>query len=121
MDKKTTILIVDDDLGMIETMTDILGDMGYDVDAAEDGYRAIEVVKEKEYDVALMDIKMPGINGVETFKWIKRVSPSTKVMMMTAYSVDDLINEALEEGACGVMHKPLEIEKVVAFVEEMGK
>ncbi|MFW6138105.1 MAG: response regulator [Spirochaetota bacterium] len=60
--KKASMLIVDDDPGMSETMSDILGRMGYEVDSVEDGYRAIEMIKQKTYDVALMDIKMPGIN-----------------------------------------------------------
>lgn len=116
MEKKLSILIVDDDPGMIETMGDILDDMGYDVAVAQDGFKAIEMIKERAYDVALMDIKMPGINGVETFKEIKGISPFTKVIMMTAYSVEDLVKEALEEGAYGMIYKPLDIERVVEFI-----
>ncbi len=121
MKERTSILIVDDDPGMTETLSDILGDMGYDVAVAEEGYRAIEMIKEKAYDVALMDIKMPGINGVETFKEAKRISPKTIVIMMTAYSVENLVKEALREGAYGIIYKPLEIEKVVDFIEKAEK
>lgn len=121
MKEKVSILIVDDDPGMTETMTDILGDMGYTVDVAGDGYRAIDMIKEKAYDVALMDIKMPGINGVETFKEVKRLSPATKVMMMTAYSLEELVKEALKEGAYGIIYKPLNIDKVIEFIEKAEK
>jgi two-component system response regulator HydG len=121
MEKKASILIVDDDPGMTETMPDILGDMGYDVAVAEDGFRAIEIVKERGYDVALMDIRMPGINGVETFKQVKGISPPTKVIMMTAYSVEDLVKEALNQGAYGIICKPLDIERVMQLIKRAEK
>lgn len=121
MTKKVSILIVDDDLGMTETLSDILDDMDYDVAVAGDGYRAIEMIGAMAYDIVLMDIKMPGINGVETFKEVKRISPSTKVIMMTAYSVEDLIKEALEGGAYGIIYKPLDIDKVMDFIEKAEK
>jgi DNA-binding NtrC family response regulator len=121
MKEKTSILIVDDDPGMTETMPDILSDMGYEVAVAEDGFKAIQMVKERAYDVALMDIKMPGINGVETFKEVKGISPSTKVVMMTAYSVEDLVKDALKEGAYGIIYKPLDIERVVEFIKRAEK
>lgn len=121
MEKKTSILVVDDDPGMRETMLDILDAVGYDVAAAEDGYRAIEMIRERAYDFALMDIKMPKINGVETFKEVKEIRPSTRVIMMTGYSVEDLVKEALDEGAYGVIYKPLDIQKVVGLIEKAEK
>jgi len=116
MKKRVSILIVDDDPGMTETMPDILGDMGYDVAVAEDGFKAIKMIKERAYDVALMDIKMPGINGVETFKEGKGISPSTKVIMITAHSVEDLVKEALRNNAYTCLQKPLDMDKVAALV-----
>ncbi len=121
MEEKTSILIVDDDHGMTETMADILAEMGYDVAVAGNGYRAIEMVREKAYDIALMDIKMPGINGLETFKEFKHINPLTKVIMMTAYSVEDIIKEALEEGAYGVIYKPLDIDRVIDLIVKAEK
>ena len=118
MGEKTRLLIVDDDSGMTETLADILSDMGHDVDMAGDGYRAIEMIETNAYDVVLMDVKMPGINGVETFKRVKHISPSTKFIMMTAYSLEDLLNEALEEGAYGIFYKPLDIDKVINLIEQ---
>ncbi|OYD17078.1 hypothetical protein CH333_01970 [candidate division WOR-3 bacterium JGI_Cruoil_03_44_89] len=121
MEKKISILVVDDDPGMRETMLDILDAVGYDAAAAEDGYRAIEMIREKAYDFALMDIKMPKINGVETFKEVKEIRPSTRVVMMTGYSVEDLVKEALEEGAYGIIYKPLDIQKIVDLIEKAEK
>lgn len=120
MNKKLKILIVDDEPGMRETLSDILADKGYEVEAADDGFKAIELIKKKFYDLAFMDIKMPGINGVETLKQVKRISPETMVAMMTAYSVEDLIKKALQEGAYGIFHKPLDMDKVISVVNELS-
>lgn len=118
MNKKLRILIVDDEPGMRETLSDILADRGHEVETAEDGARAIELIKKKFYDLTFIDIKMPGINGVETFKHVKRISPETMVVMMTAYSMKDLIKEALQEGAYGILYKPLDMDKVISVVNE---
>ncbi len=121
MKNKASILIVDDDIGMTETLFDIFTDLGYYVEIANDGFKALEKVKARTFDVILIDIKMPGINGVETYKEIKHIRPEAVAMMMTAYSVEDLLAEALKEGAYGVMHKPIEIPKVVEFIESLEK
>lgn len=114
---KAKILIVDDDMENTETLSDILTALGHHVEIANDGFRAIQKVKVEPFDVVLMDIKMPGINGVETYKEIKRIQPKAAVMMMTAYSVEDLVDEALKEGAHGVWHKPVEITKIIELIE----
>jgi len=117
MDHKASILIVDDDMGMCETLSDIMEERGYRTVIALDGYEAVEKVREAAFDVILMDIKMPGMNGVETFKQIKRIHPETAVVMMTAYAVEDLIREALSEGVYGVLYKPLDMERMIGLIE----
>ncbi len=113
----TKILIVDDDKEFCASMTDILEAKGYEVESENSGAQAIAKVKEKSFDVILMDIKMPAMNGVEAFKQIKKISPKTAVIMITAYSLEDLIKEALQEGAFGVLRKPLDIDKLI---EQIG-
>ena len=114
-------MIVDDDPGITETMADILDAMGYDVMIANDGHRAMTMVQERAFDLALMDIRMPGMNGVETFKKIKYTSPATKIVIMTAYAVESLLNEAVQEGVYGIMHKPLDIDGIVRLIEKSEK
>ena len=121
MEEKTNILIVDDDLSLSYTTTDILDELGYKVAIANNGYEAIEMVKNMDYDMILMDIKMPGINGVETLVKLKYIKPSVKVIMMTAYSVEDLIKEALKEGAYGIIYKPIKIKKLLHYIEKIEK
>lgn len=111
------ILIVDDSKEFCMSLADILEAKGYGVESENSGEAAIAKVKEKSFDVILMDIKMPVMNGVEAFKQIKKISPQTAVIMVTAYSLENLISEALAEGAFGVLHKPLDIDKLIEQIE----
>jgi DNA-binding NtrC family response regulator len=120
-EKNTRILIVDDQVGMLETFTDILEAKGYHVETAEDGFTAIDKVKQNPFDIIFMDIKMPGINGVQTFREIKKINEKTRVIMMTAYAVEDLIKEAIEEGAYTVIYKPFNMENVIRTIERVLK
>jgi len=121
MEKKTNILIVDDNINLCKIMSFILKRKDYNVCTVINGPEAIEKVKERRFDIIFMDIKMPLMDGVETFRRIKKIRPEAVVMMMTAYTVEDLIKEALEEGAFGVIFKPFDIEKVVAVIEQAGE
>jgi two-component system response regulator HydG len=118
MKERANILIVDDDIGLCKTMTLILGRKGYAVTTAQDGMEAIERVQERPFDITFMDIKMPLMSGVETYRRIKKIRPEAVVMMMTAYAVETLVQEALQEGAYGITYKPLDIERVIAIIEE---
>lgn len=119
MSASGSIMIVDDNVNLCRTMSYILKHKGYDVTIANDGSEAIERAREKKYfDMVFMDIKMPLMNGVETYKQIKKIIPGVTMVMMTAYAVEDLIQEALEEGAHGVIYKPVDIDKAIALIEE---
>ncbi|MEE8471504.1 MAG: response regulator [Dehalococcoidia bacterium] len=117
MEEKTSVLLVDDNTSLCRTMSFVLERTGYAVTIAGDGAEAIESVEAKPFDMIFMDIKMPVMDGVETYKRIKQVRPEAMVMMMTGYAVEDLVREALQEGAFGVMYKPLDMEKVIAAIE----
>jgi two-component system response regulator HydG len=116
---KTNILVVDDLRSMRLTLGGILEDKGHNVVTVEDGYQAIEAVRKKHFDAIFMDIKMPGINGVQTFREVKKIDPKAVVIMMTAYSVEDLVKEAVEEGAYAIVYKPFDIDKIIATIEEV--
>ncbi|KKN09034.1 hypothetical protein LCGC14_1050610 [marine sediment metagenome] len=113
------ILIIDDDIGMTETLSDILSDMDYITDTVNEGYKGIDMIRKNSYDLVLLDIKMPVINGVETYKKIKDIIPSLKVIMMTAYSVEELVEEAINEGAFGIIYKPINIKNLLAIIEKL--
>ncbi len=116
---ETNILVVDDLRNIRLTLGGILEDKGHNVVTVENGYQAIEAVRETHFDVIFMDIKMPGINGVQTFREVKKIDPRAVVIMMTAYSVEDLVKEALEEGAYAVVYKPFDIDRLVAIIDEL--
>lgn len=116
---KTNILVVDDLRSIRLTLEGILEDKGYNVVTAENGYQAIEAAGKTHFDVVFMDIKMPGINGVQTFREVNKIDPKAAVIMMTAYSVEDLVKEALEEGAYAIIYKPFDIDRIIALIEEL--
>ncbi len=116
---KTNILVVDDLRSMRLTLGGILEDKGHNVVTVENGYQAIEAVRKAHFNVIFMDIKMPGINGVQTFREVKKIDPKAVVIMMTAYSVEDLIKEAMEEGAYAIVSKPFDIDKVISIIDEL--
>jgi DNA-binding NtrC family response regulator len=118
---KTNILVVDDLRSIRLTLGGILEEKGHNVVTVENGYQAIEAVGKTHFDVIFMDIKMPGINGVQTFREVKKIDPKAVVIMMTAYSVEELVKEALEEGAYAVVYKPFDIDRIIAIIEEVLK
>ena len=117
MNEKLKILIVDDNVEFSMNMKDILEIKGYDATTATSGHEALELVRENGYHLALMDIKMPVMNGVETFKKIKNIALDTPVIMMTAFSVEELIQESLQNGAFGIIKKPVDFDKLFNLIE----
>ena len=121
MVERLAVLIVDDDAGMARTTGLILSHKGYTVAIARDGREAIEQIKQRPFDVVLLDIKMPIMDGVETHRKIKQVRPNAVVVMMTGYAVEDLVQQALDDGAHGILYKPLDIDKALAIIAEAKK
>ena len=117
MEKQKSILIIDDDEGMLRTLNYILTDKGYEVVTLSSGFEAIELIKERSFNVILIDIKMPGMNGVEVFKEIKRFSPETNIMMITAYTMHKLVGEAKKEGVQIILPKPLDLDEVISYID----
>jgi len=119
MEDNLHILIVDDDVGMTKTLGDILELVGHEVGIALSGREAIAKVRAEPFDCIFMDIRMPGMNGVEAFKQIKELAPACPVVMMTAYAVHDLIEEAKREGALAVLDKPIDPARLIGMVEAL--
>ena len=121
MKEKANILIVDDNISLIRTMSFILKRKGYSVMLASDGREAIKKVKCRFFDIAFIDIRLPAMNGVEVYKKIKEIRPEAVVIMMTAYTVEDMVQEALSVGAYGVIYKPLEMKETLNLIDEIWK
>ena len=111
------ILLVDDNEEFLDSTRDVLDDEGYEVVTATSGEEGIELAGAQTFDVILMDIKMPGMNGVESFIEMKRRNPKVKVIMVTAYSVEDLIRQALDEGVFAVLSKPVDMDRLFRMIK----
>jgi len=115
--ERPAVLIVDDDAGMVESLCDILSEKDYRAEGAASGEEAIEKAGRRPFDCFLMDIKMPGKNGVDTFRELKRMYPDAYVVFMTAYSSSELVDEAKKEGAVEVLAKPLDLERAISLIQ----
>lgn len=118
-EKTESILIVDDEPNMCKTLADILHDEGYEVSTAASGEEAVEMCSKRSYDIILLDVRMPGMNGVEAFRRIRLHQENVRVIMMSAYSVDELKEVALDEGAIAFLPKPLDIERIIKLIGEV--
>jgi CheY-like chemotaxis protein len=108
---------VDDNEDFLDSTKDVLEEEGFQVMTASSGEEAVRKVDSQAFDVVLMDIKMPGLNGVESLIEMKKRSPDIKVIMCTAYIVNGLIRQALEEGAYAVLNKPFEIDVLLRTIQ----
>jgi CheY-like chemotaxis protein len=111
------LLVVDDEEGMRDTLRDILEEFGYCVEEAANGEEAVKMVCAGEYDLLLMDIRMPIMDGVSALGEIKQIRPGVPVIMMTAYAQSDAVEQARRCGATDILYKPLDIGKVLPLIE----
>jgi len=115
--KKARILVVDDNEEFCQNMKDIVELKGYEVLTAYDGFRALELVRQDGLDLVLLDVRMPVMDGIATFREIKQIAPQLPVVMVTAYAVEECVREALREGAFGFLKKPLDFEQLFGVIE----
>jgi CheY-like chemotaxis protein len=122
MEEKFKILIVDDDKEILKTLSLLLGDFGYQIDTAENGYVAIDKVKTQKYNLALVDIMMPGINGIVAAREMKKICPELIIIMMTAYvETQEEFQKLVNEGVLTIFRKPLDIPRLVEMIESLKK
>ena len=109
---KSTILIVDDDAGHRSMLNTLMKGWGYELAEADDGAMAVAMIKERSFDVVLMDLKMVHMSGVEALEKIKVYNPAVPVIIMTAYSSVETAVATLKKGAYDYLTKPLDFEKL---------
>ncbi|RMF89585.1 MAG: response regulator [Methanobacteriota archaeon] len=115
------ILIIDDDAGMCETLSDIFEKKGYMTDSAQTGEAGLEKVRERFYHVALIDIKLPDMEGTEVLERLKTISPHTIAIIITAFASLQNSIEALNKGAYAYILKPIDIDKVLETIRKALK
>ncbi|WP_166831775.1 response regulator [Thalassoroseus pseudoceratinae] len=111
------ILVVDDDPDNCHNLFDVLTDFGHEVDIAHDGPAALKLVESKPYEIALLDFKMPGMDGLTLYREIRKLRAGTVAMIVTAYATPETQQEALEAGTWRVLAKPLDFGQLLAHVE----
>jgi CheY-like chemotaxis protein len=118
MKKTPAILVVDDEVDSCRNLSDILMDLGYEVDIAHDGPGALALVRQKPYAVALLDFKMPGMDGLTLFREMRKVQARTVVILLTAYAGGDATSEALAAGVRQVLAKPVDFPVLIGLVDQ---
>lgn len=106
------ILVVDDQYGIRVLLCEILQKDGYQMHEAANGVQALKIVEEEQPDLVLLDMKIPGMDGLEILKRIKEENAHVNVIMMTAYGELNLINEAMNLGAITHFAKPFDIDDI---------
>jgi DNA-binding response OmpR family regulator len=114
---KKNILVVDDDENMGDTLKDILELEGYDVVLAKSGEESLDLASRQSFDCFLLDIKMPGMNGIDALKALKNIHHNPKVIIMTGFSQSDYAQKVKEEGGSDLMQKPLDMEKLLNLIK----
>jgi two-component system, sensor histidine kinase and response regulator len=112
-EEKIQVLIADDEDPLRMTVAAWLSDEGFEVDQAADGLEAIKKAQGKDYDIAILDIKMPGANGLEVLRFIKKNSSQTEAVMMTGMSDVSMAVEAMKLGAKEYLTKPIDMDQLV--------
>ena len=110
------ILVVDDDADAADSLAELFEMDDHDVTVVYNGDNAIAAYKQQSFDLAFMDIMMPGRNGVDSFYEIRKNTPDAKVYFMTGFSAGDLVDRAMQEGALGVLSKPLDPIEILSVI-----
>ena len=111
-----SVLIVDDELSILRTLSGLLSDEGFEVKTASNGYEALKFIDAESPDLVLLDIWMPGIDGIETLKEIKKDNPFIQVVIITGHGTIETAIKATKLGAFDFIEKPLSIEKVIIAI-----
>ncbi len=120
--KKAKVLIVDDEVLVLMALQEAFEDAGYQVKVAQDGGKALELVKKEAFDLVFTDLVMPGLNGVETCKAIKKFSPQTEVILISGHPEEiskHLLHFIHAGGRDEILRKPIDVDEIVKQAEKV--
>jgi two-component system, NtrC family, response regulator HydG len=115
----TSVFIIDDDQDHADSVAELLELKGYSVEIAFSGEAGVARFRQQDFDVVLMDVRLPGMNGAETFFEFRKIRPQARVLMMTGFSLENLVAQAVENGALGVLYKPFAISQLLETLERV--
>jgi len=113
---RATILVVDDEQIIRLLFKETLEELGHRVITAETGSEGLELVKQRDFDLVFLDLKMPGMDGAKLFRRIKTIKPKLPVTIITGYPESDIMAQALAQGPFGVMNKPFDESDIITAV-----
>ncbi len=113
-----SILVIDDETTILDAIKIIFEDMGYTVKVFADSQAGMEEAVRNDYDLIVVDIRMPGMNGAEVTEGIRKARAGARILIITGYSTDPLVARALEAGAFGLLKKPFEIGKILDSLKD---
>jgi len=119
MTGKARVLVVDDEINLLKTLSDVLNRNGYEVAVAKDGPSALGLIEKNRFDIALLDIRMPQMDGVELLERIKARYPDVEVIIMTAYGTIETAIKSIKLGAYAYILKPLDIDDVLVNLKKI--
>ena len=111
-----SVLIVDDEPSILQTLSGLLSDEGFEVSTAVNGYEALKIIDAESPDLVLLDIWMPGIDGIETLQEIKKDNPHIQVIIITGHGTIETAVRATKLGAFDLIEKPLSIDKIILAI-----
>jgi len=118
-EKLTKVLVVEDDPDFAESLVIALGIRSCAVDVARTGEDAIRLFRDNRYDIAFMDIKLPGMNGVQSLQEILGFQPDARIVMMTGFSEASLLDQARKAGAMEVLRKPFRMRELLGIIDHL--
>jgi two-component system response regulator HydG len=118
---KIKVLVVDNEKVIRDFFNQLLSQLGLEVMEAEDGYKALELVKKEKFDLFFVDVRLPGLNGLDTYRRIRKIDPYASVVMVTGHTVEKLLKQTQEEGSYGIIRKPFDISQIKDVVSKIDK
>ena len=119
--KSIKLLIIDDEVGFVNIMTKRLRKRNMDVTPANSGTEAMQLIRKHDFDVALLDLKMVDMDGIEVLKIFKKAYPEMEVIMLTGHGSEQAAREGIELGAFDYLSKPCELEELIVKIKEAYK
>jgi len=119
--KKARVLLADDEVDFTDNTKTLLEHRGYDVTAVNSGDSAIRTLGQEKYDVMVLDLKMPGMDGISTLKEIKKLNFHTQILVLTGHGAINTALEAMELGAYDYLTKPCDIDELTEKLEDAMK
>ncbi len=115
------ILLVDDDEDLVEILVERMKMRGLAVTSARTATEAINLIEKEPFDVMIIDLMLPGIDGLQAIKTIREKCPDLRIILQTAYATTEKKKEALEMGAWGVVEKPMDLDRLTKLIGNKGK